>query len=362
MNKEKLATLSVILMVILVPAVILSAIWYKEELFLAKYPPGVKVFDITGVAENGAFTLDTVNGLNYWWKTFPPMIAHVFVGDKVVLRLKTADIVHQFYVPALNLGPVNIKPGHPEQLEFMAEKPGVYQYYCTSLCGNCHFYMTGWIVITPVGEIPLEPPPIICPLCVPGYIQRPENDLIDLGEYLYLQKGCNTCHGNEGIGGVENLNYAKKTVPAHNRTAKKLFLEEEEDAKAFIDLIINNPDLENLQKTPDIPRFPLVLARYIATKELVRKGSPSIKLDENGPMPPLQMPAWEAQLPDRDIDALLSYFLTLQPWEEEGAMEDGDEPNFDDEPSFEGDEAEEEAEPNFDDEEKPAAEKIVDPL
>lgn len=362
MNKEKIATLSVILMIILVPAVIVSAIWYKEELFLAKYPPGVKVFDITGVAENGAFTLDTVNGLNYWWKTFPPMTAHVFVGDQVVLRLQTADIVHQFYVPALNLGPINIKPGHPEQLEFIAEKPGVYQYYCTSLCGNCHFYMTGWIVITPVGEIPLEPPPIICPICVPGYTQRPENDLIDLGEYLYLQKGCNTCHGNDGIGGVENLNYAKKTVPAHNGTAKKIFLEEEEDTKAFIDLIINNSDLENLQETPDIPRFPLVLARYIATKELVRKGSPSIKLDENGPMPPLQMPAWEAQLPDRDIDALLSYFLTLQPWEEEGAMEDGDEPSFDDEPIFEGDEAEEDAEPNFDDEEKPATEKIVDPL
>lgn len=329
MNREKLATLSVVLIVILVPAVVLSAIWYREERFLAKHPPGVKVFDITGFAESGTFTLDTVNGLNYWWKKFPPMTVHVFVGDQVVLRLKTADIVHQFYVPALNLGPVDIKPGHPVKLEFLAEKPGVYQYFCTSLCGNCHFYMTGWIVITPAGEIPLVPQPIVCPICVPGYLQRPEHDLVDLGEYLFLQKGCNTCHGNGGVGGVENLNYAKKTVPAHNETAKKIFLEEKEDTEAFIDLIINNPDLENLEEPPDIPRFHLVLARYLASKELVRQGSVAIKLDEEGPMPPLQMPAWEAQLPDRDIDALLSYFLTLQPWEE--ATIKDDEPLWDDE-------------------------------
>jgi mono/diheme cytochrome c family protein/plastocyanin len=384
-NREKLATLSVILTIILVPAIIVSAVWYKEELFLAKYPGGVKVFDITGVAENGTYTLDTVNGLNYWWKSFEPMTVHVFVGDRVVLRIKTADIVHQFYVPALNLGPIDVKPGHPIELEFLAEKPGVYQYFCISLCGNCHFYMSGWIVITPVGETPLTPPPITCPICVPGYLQRPsENDLIDLGEYLYLQKGCSTCHGNGGIGGIENLNYAKKTVPAHNGTAKKIFLEEEEDTEAFIDLIINNPDLSNLQVEPDIPRFHLILARYLATKELIKKGSAAIKLDKNGPMPPLQMPAWEAQLPDRDIDAILSYFLTLQPWGEDGDelnrgdgkdpdLGDEEKPDFgddevpdfgdevpdfgdEDEPDF-GDEV-----PDFGDEDKQALEKAVDPL
>ena len=125
------------------------------------------------------------------------------------------------------------------------------------------------------------------------------------------------------------------------------------------------------------------MARHKATIELIKKGSVAIKLDETGPRPPLQMPAWGAMLPDRDIDAILSYFLTLQPWEEEDAMEDGDEPGWDDEeepdwgdeeePIFDDDEEPDwgdEEEPIFDDDEEPdwgdeeeqAVDKTEDPL
>ena len=312
--KEKLAALSVLLVLFLVPGFI---IWYRYSTAPEIPTPETKVYEITAFARTGTWTLDKINGLNYWWKQFEPMTLLIDIGDQVTLKLQSADIFHQFYVPSLNIGPIDVKPGHPVEVTFEAVKPGVYQYYCTSMCGECHFYMTGWIVISQKGAPLIAPPPIICPLCIPGFVKRPTGeDLIELGEYLYLKKGCVTCHGNEGRGGVKNFNYVKDTVPPHNTTAEKLFLEEQEDAEAFIDLIKNNEDLDNLDELPDIPRINVVLARYKAAKELVKNGSNSVKLDLEGPDPPLQMPTWRTQHPDRDIDALILYFIDLYPWDE----------------------------------------------
>ena len=45
--------------------------------------------------------------------------------------------------------------------------------------------------------------------------------------------GCVTCHGIAGRCWIENFNYIKTTVPAHDRTAGKIFLTEVEDRQAF---------------------------------------------------------------------------------------------------------------------------------
>jgi len=311
--KEKLAAWSVVLTLIAIPTVIG---WYCYIQASAPYLGDVRVFDITGVAEDGAWTLEKVRGFNYWWRRFAPMTLYLDLGDQVVLRLRSADVLHQFYVPGLNLGPVDVKPGGVVEVKFKAVKAGVYQYYCTSLCGGCHFYMSGWIVITPRGEIPVTPKPIVCPLCFPGFDKPPEGEFVRLGEYFYLKLGCNTCHGIEGRGGVENFNYINKTIPAHNTTAEKMFLEEPEDAEAFVELIKKHPNLNKLKVISNMPRSPLVLSRFKSAKEIINKGKRCARLDAKGPEPPLQMPAWQAVLPERDIDAIIIYFISLYPWEE----------------------------------------------
>lgn len=312
--KEKLAALSVLVVILAVPGTIG---WYQYVHVPAKNPPDVKVFDITGVAETGSWTLEHVNGFNYWWKRFTPMTLHLEVGDQVLLNLRSADLFHRFYVPALNLGPIDIKPGSVKQVRFRAERAGTYQYYCTSLCGGCHFYMTGWIVITPKGEVPANPEPIVCPLCFPGFDKPSYDEMVLLGEYFYLKLGCVTCHGIEGRGGVVNYNYINKTVPAHNTTAEKLFLSDRDDAEAFNALLMQHENLDDLDEEPDIPRFKFVASRLKAAKDLIRKGKYCAKLDPTGPDPPLQMPTWQAVLTDRDIDAVIAYFITLYPWEED---------------------------------------------
>ena len=314
MSRERLAVLTVLApMVVLVLVLALSgpaAVARRDE-------PGVKVFNLTGVAGSGVWTTSDVNGLNYWWKNFEPATLFVEEGDEVVLNLRSADLLHCFYIPAFSVGPVDIEPGHAHTVRFRASEAGVYQYYCTSMCGNCHFYMRGWIVVTAPGEEPVEPPPIACPLCLPDAGPPPETGrLVDLGSYLYLQKGCITCHGAEGRGGIANDNTTNGTVPDHYTTAQKLFLASEEDAEAFIELLQTEPDLEDLEEPPEIQRLAIVTTRYANAEEIIRTGRYSAKADPEGPEPPLQMPAWKYLVEEREIDALLAYFVSLYPWEE----------------------------------------------
>lgn len=313
--KEKLAALSVLLVIIAVP---LSILGYQYSYLPSQYTPEVKVFNITAVGKpSAAYTLETVNGLNYWWKIFKPMTILLTTGDDAVLNLRSSDISHRFYIPGLNLGPIDVKPGEMTSMRFTAEKPGFFQYFCTTLCGNCHFFMTGWIIVSRKGETPVIPDPIRCPACVSDFTRPPENDLIALGEHVYFGYSCYACHGIEGRGGVKNFNYAKKTIPAHNTTVNKLFLKTEEDAIIFNELLCKDYNLENLEEDPDIFLFNMVLARYNALKEIIKNGSLPEKLDTEIPEPPLWMPAWLYKLTEREIEALIAYFIDLYNWDED---------------------------------------------
>ena len=280
-------------------------------------PGRTRTFDLTGVGASGVWTLEPVNGLNYWWRRFPPATLFVETGDEVVLHLRSADVFHRLYAPDFSVGPVEVEPGHTVTVRFTASRSGVFQYYCTSMCGACHFFMRGWIVVTDPGAAPVIPPPLLCGTCLPAQAEAPDGaTLVDRGALLYAQKGCITCHGPGGRGGLPNLNSTNGTAPRHDTTASKLFLRTPEDAESFLALLEASGDLEAVEE-PDVQAFPAVRARFRNAKEIVRKGRFTAKADPRGPQPPLQMPAWQYLLAERQIDALLAYFVSLQDWEAE---------------------------------------------
>jgi plastocyanin/mono/diheme cytochrome c family protein len=315
MNRDKLAASILILPMLLG---VVGIAWYGRVAFPGASEDDAVVFNLTGVAGSGVWTLEEVNGLNYWWKRFDPATLSVREGDRVVVNLRSADLFHRFYIPAFQVGPIDVEPGHMATVRFVADRPGVFQYYCTSMCGTCHFYMRGWLVVTAEGEVVVEPPPVACTLCLPDAgPPPPRGELVDFGEYLYRSKGCVTCHGPEGRGGVTNLNSASVTVPRHDTTARKLFLNEIDDAEAFIETVGLVEDLDSLDDPPDVSLFQVVHARFDNAKQIIREGRFTARLDPSGPAPPLQMPAWELLIDERDMDALLAYFVSLYPWEEE---------------------------------------------
>lgn len=310
---EKVAALAVLASVAAVPALLA---WYGIAYRPSTYPPETRVLNLTGVANRGIWTLDRVNNLNYWWKPFEPATVQLPLGARVVLRLHSADVVHQFYVPELRIGPVNVEPGHVTEVDFRADQEGVFQYFCTSLCGECHFYMTGWIVVTAPGKVAPRPKPITCPLCLPEPPPPADKGIVARGEYLYRQKACGACHGIEGRGGVPNYNYLNDEIIDHVHLATRLFLRDEEGANALVEWIAQHT-LHTGEHPPEVAGFAIVKARLEAALALIRDGKNAAKADMNGPDPPLQMPAWKVKLSESDILAILAYLITLQPWDDE---------------------------------------------
>ena len=65
---------------------------------------------------------------------------HVPVGEPVVVKLRTADVIHSFWIPALT-GKTDLIPGQTNISWFSADRPGVYRGQCTEYCGQQHAHM-----------------------------------------------------------------------------------------------------------------------------------------------------------------------------------------------------------------------------
>lgn len=139
--------------------------------------------------------------------------------------------------------------------------------------------------------------------------------IVERGAWLYRQKGCFLCHGEQGIGGVPNNNYVKRTIPALDTLAERLLLFDAEDVKLILDELERGRNLEALRDAPPLPRFEAFLAQYASVRDVIRKGNPAGKLHAKGPNPPLDMPRNKDVLP-ADVDALIAYLVTLQGWDE----------------------------------------------
>jgi nitrous-oxide reductase len=83
---------------------------------------------------------------------FTPDIVKAKVGDKVIVHLtnveQTADATHGFAVPMKNVM-VSLDPGETTTVEFVADKPGSFSFYCTEFCSALHLEMQGWLIVEP---------------------------------------------------------------------------------------------------------------------------------------------------------------------------------------------------------------------
>jgi cytochrome c oxidase subunit 2 len=74
---------------------------------------------------------------------------HLPVGRPVVLRLRTYDVIHSFFVPEFRVKQ-DLLPGHPTRLKFTPTRKGTYELACAELCGLGHYTMKGQVhVVSP---------------------------------------------------------------------------------------------------------------------------------------------------------------------------------------------------------------------
>ena len=74
----------------------------------------------------------TVVAHQWWWELHyaPSGVAaaneiHLPVGEKLLIRFKSADVIHGFWVPSFGQK-IDIIPGHPNHLWLTVERPGLY--------------------------------------------------------------------------------------------------------------------------------------------------------------------------------------------------------------------------------------------
>ena len=83
---------------------------------------------------------------------FTPEHVNIKEGDNVTWHItnleRAVDAVHGFAVPAYNVN-LSIEPGETATFKFVADKDGVFSYYCTEFCSALHLEMTGYLMIEP---------------------------------------------------------------------------------------------------------------------------------------------------------------------------------------------------------------------
>ena len=134
---------------------------------------------------------------------------HTYIGQNVDLELRTQDVIHSYWVPAMrvkqDLLPGNpATGGRPTEIRFTpirvegVEYPTEYPIVCAELCGDGHGRMRGTVVVHEDERQFLEQfyEPAI------HAILNPPADPVLRGEIVIQQYECNGCHVLDSLGWI----------------------------------------------------------------------------------------------------------------------------------------------------------------
>jgi cytochrome c oxidase subunit 2 len=139
-----------------------------------------------------------VIGHQWWWEARYPNGAvnaneiHIPTGKDLVVRVEAADVIHDFWVPALGRK-IDATPGHPVSVRIQADAPGVYHGACAEYCGTEH----AWMRFEVVADAPADFDAWVNHQATPASSEA-------LGEYavrgarLFLERTCVQCHSVRG--------------------------------------------------------------------------------------------------------------------------------------------------------------------
>ncbi|MEZ4865229.1 MAG: cytochrome c oxidase subunit II [Caldilineaceae bacterium] len=88
-----------------------------------------------------------ITGHQWWWEVAYPKAGfvtaneiHLPAGQRLLVQLEAADVIHDFWVPKLGRK-MDMIPGHTNYLWVEASTPGLYLGACSEFCGAQHAWM-----------------------------------------------------------------------------------------------------------------------------------------------------------------------------------------------------------------------------
>ncbi len=162
------------------------------------------VFDLAKTSDTEMII--NVTGQQWWWEyDYPaqnefgitePIITSgqlvIPIGTKVLLRQTSRDVIHSYWIPALN-GKRDAVPGRVQTNRIEADKPGIYAGQCTEFCGLSHANMRMEAIALSKEDfakwVAAQQAPYVSPL---------DGTLAKEGEAVFLNQ-CIRCHQVNGI-------------------------------------------------------------------------------------------------------------------------------------------------------------------
>jgi len=175
---------------IVFPIVLIAALFVIGDIFVIKVTQAP--------AKDATRMTIVVTGHQWWWEVrYPGTTAvtaneiHIPVRTPVRLEVKTADVIHSFWVPELNRT-IDAMPGKRNAIELYADAVGRYRGQCDEFCGLQHAHM-GFYVYA-------DPPTVFRrwlanqekPARTPG------GGLAAQGKQAFMTSSCASCHTIRG--------------------------------------------------------------------------------------------------------------------------------------------------------------------
>ena len=162
--------------------------------------PGLRPFAEAG--EPAALRIE-VTGEQWWWRVrYLTADMHDFAlanelripaGRTVELQLKSADVIHSFWVPELQ-GKMDLTPGREDAMVIEADRPGTYRGQCAEYCGLQHARMAMLVIAEEQADFDAwvtgQQQPALEPV--------PREAALLLGREVFMSSSCVYCHAIRG--------------------------------------------------------------------------------------------------------------------------------------------------------------------
>jgi cytochrome c oxidase subunit 2 len=160
-------------------------------------------YSIQGLADPSHLNIK-LTGNQWWWNVeYESTIAsqrvrtaneiHIPTGRPVLLKLRSSDVIHSFWVPNL-AGKKDLIPGHETELWIQADRPGVYRGQCAEFCGPQHAHMALAVVAEPADKYAAWLDAQRRPAA------EPQDQIAKRGRDVFLSGPCVMCHSIRGTG------------------------------------------------------------------------------------------------------------------------------------------------------------------
>jgi cytochrome c oxidase subunit 2 len=165
-----------------------SMVWTGFTMAAIQHPP-----------HNPVLTIE-VTGHRWWWEVRylaadssrifeTANEIHIPIGEPVEFKVRTADVIHSFWVPGIG-DKIDLIPNQTNVTWLEAGKPGIYRGQCAEFCGAQHAHMALMLVADTPADFQAWSDKQLRPA-------RPVGPDIAEGETRFVQR-CGACHAVRG--------------------------------------------------------------------------------------------------------------------------------------------------------------------